>query len=100
LADIDHGEGSVVFEWPDETYGYEQLTIDLDGHCSRRMPIHSGSGPPDFVAVDANRVRLRFDATLARRLGMAEEIEITYRLTEEEFDELRRVADYFGGTTR
>lgn len=98
-ADTDHGEGWVVFEWPDETYGYEQLKIDLDGHCSRRMPIRSGSGPPEFVEVNADRIRLRFDATLAHRLSLAEEIEITYRLTEQEFEELRQVVEYFGGVT-
>ncbi len=39
LADTDHGEGWVVFRWPHDGYGYEELTINLDGHCSRPMPI-------------------------------------------------------------
>lgn len=99
-ADTDHGDGWIVFQWRDETYGYEQLRIDLDGHCSRRMPIHSGSGTPEFVEVDADRIRLRFDVALAHKLSLTEEIEITYRLTEQEFEQLRRVVDYFGATTR
>jgi hypothetical protein len=99
-ADTEHGEGWIVFQWPDETYGDEQLKIDLDGHCSRRMPIQSGSGLPEFVEMDADRIRLRFDVTLAYRLKLAEEIEITYRLTEQEFEDLRRAVDYFGGTTK
>lgn len=48
-VDTDRGEGWITFQRPHDLYGYEQLTIDLDGHCSRRMPIRSGNGPPDFL---------------------------------------------------
>ncbi len=46
---LDYGEGCLSFRWVDPIYGWEGLTIDLDGHCSREMPIRSGKGPPDFV---------------------------------------------------
>ena len=97
LADTDYGEGWVVFQWPHERYGVEELRIDLDGHCSRRMPIHSGEGPPEFAELRRDQIRLRFDPVLAKKLQLSEEIEIAFRLTDEEFAELRRVVEYFSG---
>jgi hypothetical protein len=97
-ADTDHGEGLVVFQWPHDRYGYESLKIDLDGHCSRRMPLYSGTGPPEFVELRRDRIRIRFDATLAQKLRLEEEIEILFDLPDAEFAELRRVVDYFDGT--
>ncbi len=97
LADNDHGEGWVVFRWPHERYGVEELRIDLEGHCSRHMPIHSGEGPPEFVELQRDLIRLRFDPGLAEKLQLPEEIEIAFRLTDEEFCELRRVVEYFNG---
>jgi hypothetical protein len=85
-------------QWPHDLYGYEQLRIDLDGHCSRRMPIHSGNRPPDFLELRHDGIRIRFDPILARRLQMEEEIEIFFHFTDAEFDDLRRVFDYFNGT--
>jgi hypothetical protein len=96
LADTDHSEGWVVFRWAHDVYGYEELRIDLDGHCSRRMPSHSGSGPPEFVELRRDRVKLGFGAELARKLRLDEEVEISFSLLEPEFQELRRVIDYFG----
>jgi hypothetical protein len=95
--DTDHGEGWITFRWPDELHGYDELTIDLDGHCSRRMPIHSGSGPPDFLELWHDGIRIRFDPILARKLQMEEEIKIFFHITDAEFDDLRRVFDYFNG---
>jgi hypothetical protein len=97
LADVDNGEGWVIFQWPDELYGYEELTIGLDGHCSRRMPIHSGHGPPDVVELDRNKIRLRFDPELAERLQLSEEIAISYRLTDRDYNQLKSVVTYFNG---
>jgi hypothetical protein len=96
-ADTDHGEGWIVFQWPHERYGFEQLTINLDGFCSRRMPIHSGQGPPNFVELRRQFIRIRFDRLLASKLQLGEEVEISFRLSEAEFCELRRVIDYFNG---
>ena len=97
-ADTDHGEGRVVFRWPDDSYGYEELRIDLDGHCSRRMPLYSGTGPPEIVELRRDGIRIRFDPMLARKLVLEEEIEILFCLPEAEFVELRRGVDYFDGT--
>jgi hypothetical protein len=97
-ADTDHGEGWVVFRWPHERYGHEELTIDLDGHCRRRMPLRSGTGPPAFVELRRDGVRIRFDPILAQKLGLDEEIEILFHLPDGEFAELHRVIGYFDGT--
>jgi hypothetical protein len=97
-ADTDHGEGWVVFKWPQERYGYEELTIDLDGHCRRRMPLYSGTGPPEFVELRRDGIRIRFDPILAQKLRLEEEIEILFHLPDAEFVALRRVVDYFDGT--
>src|SRR5262245_51562162 len=86
-AETHHGEGCVVFQWPHEHYGYEQLKLDLDGHCWRRMPIHSGSGPPEFLELLREGVRIRFDPELARKLRLGEEVEILFSLAEPEFEE-------------
>lgn len=96
-ADTDYGEGRVVFQWPHEFYGYEELTIDLDGYCSRRMPIHSGDGPPEFVELRRDSIKLRFTRSLAEKLHLAEEIEISFQLSDDEFSELQRVVEYFNG---
>jgi hypothetical protein len=94
-ADTDYGEGWVVFQWPHERNGYEELSIDLDGHCCRRMPLYSGNGPPKFVELRRDGIRIRFDPVLARKLGLEGEIEILFHLPDAEFVELRRVVDYF-----
>ena len=96
-ADTDYGEGWVVFRWPHERYGYEELMIDLDGHCYRRMPIYSGRGLLKFVELRRDGIRISFDPVLAQKLGLEEEIEILFHLPDAEFVELRRVVDYFEG---
>lgn len=96
-ADTEHGEGWVVFRWPHDRYGYEEMRIDLDGHCSRRMPVHSGTGPPEFVRLHRDGVRLRFDPPLAEKLRLAPEIEITFSIPNGVFADLRRVVEYFNG---
>lgn len=96
-ADTDAGEGWILFRWPHELYGYEVLQIDLDGHCSRRMPINSGEGPPDFVEVRREGIRLRFEPLLASKLKLDEDVEIVFQLSEAEISELRRVVEFFEG---
>lgn len=87
--DFDHGEGYCSFAWEDPLYGEEGLTISFDGHCSRRMPIRSGDGIPDFVLISKDRVRLRFDANLAKKLELSELIEIRYLFTESDIRTLK-----------
>lgn len=98
LVDVDYGEGWITFDWPDAVFGHDQLTIDLDGYCSRRMPIHSGWGPPDFLELQRDRIRLRFAPELASKLKMDEEIEIVFALPDDDFLELRRAIEYFQRT--
>lgn len=56
--------------WGITVYGNEGLKIDLDGHCSRNMPIRSGDGPPDFVDLQRSCLKLRFNPDLAKRLQL------------------------------
>jgi hypothetical protein len=93
VADLDHGEGWIAFHWIETPSG--GLKIDLDGHCSRDMPIRSGNGPPEFVELRRDAIRLRFDAELARKLELPEEIEIKFRISEDEFAKLQHVVDWF-----
>ena len=55
-------------------------------------------GRPHFVELRRDGVRIRFDPILANKLQTEEEIEILYHFTDAEFDDLRRVFDYFNGT--
>lgn len=94
---LDHGEGWLEFSWTDALYGVEGLAIDLDGHCSRRMPIRSGQGPPTFVELGRNYLKLRFSAALAQKLELEEEILIQFEVGEDDFKQLERTIDYFNG---
>jgi hypothetical protein len=95
VTDCNHGEGWITFQWPDPFFGSEGLKIDLDGHCSRNMPIRSGDGPPDFVTLQRDFVRIRFTPSLARQLQLDEEIEIRFSIGDLDYAELRKVVDYF-----
>lgn len=97
-ADCDYGEGWVAFQWPDEVYGYEELHIDLDGHCSRRMPVHSGEGPPEFAKLRRDAIRLRFAPGLAAKLQLPHEIELWFRISDDDYAKLRQVVEYFNGS--
>jgi hypothetical protein len=98
LADYDHGEGWVVFQWPHDLYGYDELKIDFDGHCSRRMPNHSGQGPPGYAELTRDGIRLRFNPQLARKLELTEQIEVSFCLSDDRFSELRRWVEFFEGS--
>lgn len=97
VADCDHGEGWIVFQWPDPLYGSEELKIDLDGHCSRYMPIQSGTGPPEFIALQRDFIRIRFAPELAKRLQLSEEIEIRFSINDDDYAELQKVVNNFNG---
>jgi hypothetical protein len=96
-ADTEYGEGCVTFRWPDPMYGWECLTVDLDGYCSKRMPIHSGNGLPEFVEVQHDRIKLRFDPILATKLELEHDVEITFDVSDDEFRELCKAIQYFQG---
>jgi hypothetical protein len=96
LADTDHGEGWIMFEWPDESSGWDCLRITLDGHCSRRMPIYSGSGI-ERIELSRDRIRVQFTPELADRLRLELDTEIGFAASDTEFAELRAVVEHLGG---
>jgi hypothetical protein len=87
--------GGLSFTWADPMYGTERLSIDLEGHCSRRMPIRSGNGPPSFVELGRNYVKVRFSPDLAHKLELDEEIVIEFTINDQDFHQLQRTIDYF-----
>lgn len=97
VADCDNGEGWILFQWPDPLFGSEGLKIDLDGHCWRNMPIRSGGGPPDFITLERDLVRIRFTPALAKSLQLDEEIEIRFSIGDHDYAELQKVVHYFNG---
>lgn len=94
ILDFEHGEGWTTFSWLDASGIECSLTIDVDGHCSREMPIRSGTGVT-IVSVLRDRVRLRFSDELAARLQMHDEVEFEGPMTETTYADLLRLADYF-----
>jgi hypothetical protein len=98
LADLDHGEGWILFQWPDPIYGYEELSINSDGFCSRRRSIQSGNGPPRFVDIQRDRIVLEFSPRLAKRLEMEERVEIQYEISENDLHELREFVEMLGAS--
>jgi hypothetical protein len=95
--DLDYGEGWLVFTWPDPIYGTEGLQIDLDGRCSRMMPIRCGQGRPEFVDVQRDHVKIRFAAELAGKLELDEEIVVEFVINDQEFERLQRTIECFRG---
>lgn len=90
VADFDHGEGWLHFGWEDAIGCAASLTIDMDGHCSREMPIRSGLGPPQFLGLQRDRIRLGFTAELAAKLEMEQVVEFQFVLDDATFDQLRQ----------
>ena len=70
------------------------LTIDLDGYVSREMPIRSGSDP-QIVAVEPDRIQLRFLAELADKLQMDTDVEMLCQFDDATLADLRRLGDYY-----
>jgi hypothetical protein len=97
VGDFDYGEGWITFQWKDKLYGKEGLTIDLDGHCSRNMMIRSGTGPPEFIELQKDSLKLRFTPYVAKMLELDEEIQITFEPNDEIFKQLKQLKDYFEG---
>lgn len=91
---LDYGEGELVFQWSDPIYGSESLSIDLEGYCSRAMPIRSGQGPPSIIELHRFRIKLSFAPSLARQLELDEKVEISFALSDAEFLQLQRAVAY------
>jgi hypothetical protein len=91
--DFDYGEGSVTFAWIDQAGIRRRLTIDIDGHCSREMPIRSGSGV-EIGAICRDRVRLRFTPDLAAKLELDTEIELVGDISERVCADLQRLTKW------
>jgi hypothetical protein len=94
ILDLDHGEGWITFSWSDASGIDRSLTIDADGHCSREMPIRSGTGV-SIVSVRRDHVRLRFTDELASKLELDHEIEFEGTVSENTYKELLCLAEYF-----
>ena len=92
--DMDHGEGWITFSWLDANGIDRSLTIDADGHCSREMPIRSGTGV-SIVSVHRDHVRLRFTDDLASKLELDHEIGFAGIVQEKTYVDLLRLAEYF-----
>ena len=94
-TDLDYGEGWLEFEWLDSRFGREGLTIQLDGHCSRFMPIRSGCGLRD-VQLSRDRILLSFEHSLAEKLELDDQVEIVFQISDSDFSQLQQtVATYF-----
>jgi hypothetical protein len=95
--DRSHGEGWLQFQWKDSLFGQEGLTIDLDGHCSRNMPMRSGNGPPEVFFLKRDCMRLQFTPSLAKKLELQEVVDIYFSINDAEFLELQQAVDLFFG---
>jgi len=94
ILDFDHGEGWITFSWLDDNGTDRSLTIDAEGHCSREMPIRSGTGV-SIVSVHRDKVRLRFTDDLASKLELDHEIEFAGNVSENTHADLLQMTDYF-----
>ena len=92
--DLDHGEGSVTFSWLDAHGIRRSLTMDVEGHCSREMPIRSGTGA-SIASVLHNRVLLCFTEELAAKLELDRELALEGAVSEAVSRDLRRLAEGF-----
>jgi hypothetical protein len=71
-----------------------------DGHCSREMPIRSGNGPPEIVALTRASVVFRFSQRLAEQLCLEKEVEITFDISDDHFAILKAVMDDLESTRK
>jgi hypothetical protein len=91
--DFRYGEGWATFSWVDENRIDRALMIDMDGHCSREMPIRSGTGVT-ILAVQRDRIRLQFTDELAAKLELDQVVEFLGTISEESYNDLRRLVEY------
>ena len=93
MLDLDYGEGWITFSWLDENGICRSLKIDADGHCSREMPIRSGTGVR-ITSVAYDRVRLQFSNDLAARLELDDQVEFVGRVSEDAYADLVRLSKH------
>ncbi len=92
--DFDYGEGCITFSWRDVDGICRSLTIDADGHCSREMPIRSGSNP-EIVSVTKDHVQLRFRPELAATLELPPEVRFLGEFPDDVLADLRHLKEHF-----
>lgn len=92
VLDFDYGEGWVTIAWVDPIGLEASLTIDLDGHCSREMPIRSGSHAR-IVEIAQDRIRMHFPPSLAEKLELDPDVEFCGRLSPGVYADLCRLAE-------
>ena len=90
-CDFDYGEGWVTFCWLTDVGLDASLTIDLDGHCSREMPVRSGTGV-SIISVSQGSVTLNFMPALAEKLELDANVEFTGELPETVRADVQRLA--------
>ena len=93
ILDFQYGEGWATFSWTDDNRIDRSLKIDMDGHCSREMPVRSGTGVT-ILAVQNDRIRLRFTDELAVKLELDQVVEFLGVISEESYNDLRRLGEY------
>lgn len=94
ILNLDHGEGWITFSWLDTDGIDRSLMIHADGHCSREMPIRSGTGV-SIVSVHRDHVRLRFTDELACKLQLDHELEFVGTIPENTYADLLRLAECY-----
>ena len=80
-CDFNYGEGWITFCWLTDIGLDASLTIDLEGHCSREMPVRSGSGV-SLLSVSRDSVALSFTQELANKLELDANVEFTGAIPE------------------
>ena len=76
-ADLDHGEGCIVVVWKDEMSIQRTLKVDIDGFCSRDMPIRSGRGLID-ASLGERHLKLEFTSDLGKNLELDTIVELRW----------------------
>jgi len=93
-CDFDYGEGWITLCWLTEHGLHASLTIDLDGHCSREMPVRSGSGV-HVVDVAPDHLALHFDESLALKLELDADVQFAFGFSADVHADLLRLASRF-----
>ncbi|MDB4794071.1 hypothetical protein OAG51_01495 [Pirellulaceae bacterium] len=92
MVDFDHGEGWISFSRVNSVKLDRYFTMDIDGHCSREMPVRSGTGV-SIVDLQNDCVRLCLTDALAAKLELESEVEFTGQIPGDVATDLRRLAE-------
>ena len=93
-CDFDYGEGWIALCWLTDVGLDAELTIDLDGHCSREMPIRSGTGV-SIVSVSRDSLTLNFTPQLAGKLELEANLEFVGEFSDAVYADIVRLAELF-----